>query len=119
VEFLLCGGKHTRDQDETLNPIQALTIAASLPGAAERSGAGHAVQPVRVRAASRWLGSVGYDQSHAMTEATRLAATGRKGRVRARVWQDALAAHAAGRAWATEVRESDFVGPGAVSALGG
>ena len=53
-----------------------------------------------------------------MTEATPLAATGPKGRIRARVWQDALAAHQAGRVRVTEVRASDFVGPGAQSALG-
>ena len=53
-----------------------------------------------------------------MTEATPLAATGRKGQVRARVWQDALAAHQAGRVRVAEVRASDFVGPGAQSALG-
>ena len=53
-----------------------------------------------------------------MTEATPLAATGRKGRVRARVWQDALAAHQAGRVRVAEVRAADFVGPGAKSALG-
>ena len=53
-----------------------------------------------------------------MTEETPLAATGPKGRVRARVWQDALAAHRAGRVRATEVRAADFVGPGAESALG-
>jgi len=34
------------------------------------------------------------------------------------VWQDALAAHQAGRVRATEVRAADFVGPGAESALG-
>jgi len=95
-------------------------IAASVLGAAERSGAVlvtlsnlYAYGP-----ASRSLGSVGYDEAHPMTEATPLAATGRKGRVRARVWQDALAAHQAGRVRAAEVRASDFVGPGAVSALG-
>ena len=60
----------------------------------------------------------GYDPSHPMTEETPLAATGPKGRVRARVWQDALAAHRAGRVRATEVRAADFVGPGAESALG-
>ena len=53
-----------------------------------------------------------------MTEATPLAATGRKGQVRVRVWQDALAAHQAGRVRVAEVRASDFVGPGAQSALG-
>ena len=53
-----------------------------------------------------------------MTEQTAMAATGPKGRVRARMWQDALAAHRAGRVRATEVRAADFVGPGAQSALG-
>ena len=53
-----------------------------------------------------------------MTEATPLAATGAKGRIRARVWQDALAVHQAGRVRVAEVRAADFVGPGAQSALG-
>jgi nucleoside-diphosphate-sugar epimerase len=95
-------------------------VAASVLGAAERSGA------VLVTLSNLYgygpaaasLGTSGYDQAHPMTEATPLAATGRKGRVRARVWQDALAAHRAGRVRAAEVRASDFVGPGAVSALG-
>lgn len=39
------------------------------------------------------------------------AATGHKGRLRARLWQEALAAHEAGRVRATEVRASDFIGP--------
>jgi len=60
----------------------------------------------------------GYGLSHPMTEETPLAATGPKGRVRARVWQEALAAHTAGRARVTEVRAADFVGPAAESALG-
>jgi nucleoside-diphosphate-sugar epimerase len=60
----------------------------------------------------------GYDEAHPMTEATPLAATGRKGRVRARVWQDALAAHQAGRVRVSEVRAADFIGPGAQSAMG-
>jgi nucleoside-diphosphate-sugar epimerase len=95
-------------------------IAASVLGAAERNGAvlvtlsnlyGYGPAP-------RSLGGSGYDEAHPMTEETPLAATGRKGQVRARVWQDALAAHQAGRVRAAEVRGSDFVGPGAVSALG-
>ena len=95
-------------------------IAASLLAAAERSGAvlvtlsnlyGYGPAP-------RSLGVGAYDRAHPMTEATPLAATGRKGQVRARVWQDALAAHQAGRVRVAEVRASDFVGPGAESALG-
>lgn len=38
-----------------------------------------------------------------------------KGRVRARMWQDALAAHQAGRVRVAEARASDFVGAGAQS----
>jgi len=101
-------------------------IAASVLAAAERSGAvlvtlsnlygyGPAVSDGAV---SGGAVSGGYDEAHPMTEATALAATGRKGRVRARVWQDALAAHQAGRVRVAEVRAADFVGPGAQSALG-
>ncbi len=95
-------------------------IAASLLAAAERSGAvlvtlsnlyGYGPAP-------QSLGVGAYDQAHPMTEATPLAATGRKGQVRARVWQDALAAHQAGRVRVAEVRAADFVGPGTESALG-
>lgn len=95
-------------------------IAASLLGAAERSGAvlvtlsnlyGYGPAP-------RSLGVSAYDRAHPMTESTPLAAAGRKGQVRARVWQDALAAHQAGRVRVAEIRASDFVGPGAESALG-
>ena len=95
-------------------------IAASVLGTAERSGA------VLVTLSNLYgygpaalsLGAGAYDRAHPMTEATPLAATGRKGRDRARVWQDALAAHQAGRVRAAEVRAADFVGPGAESALG-
>jgi nucleoside-diphosphate-sugar epimerase len=91
-------------------------IAASVLGAAERSGA------VLVTLSNLYGygpgGPGGYDEAHPMTEATPLAATGPKGRIRARVWQDALAAHQAGRVRVAEVRAADFVGPGAQSALG-
>jgi len=95
-------------------------IAASLLGAAERSGAALVTLSnlYGYGPAARSLGVSAYDQAHPMTEATPLAATGRKGQVRARVWQDALAAHQAGRVRVAEVRASDFVGPGAESALG-
>ena len=49
-----------------------------------------------------------------MTEDTPLAATGVKGRVRAQMWEQALAAHEAGRVRVTEARASDFFGPGVV-----
>ncbi|WP_262287102.1 NAD-dependent epimerase/dehydratase family protein [Micromonospora sp. MA102] len=50
-----------------------------------------------------------------MTEATPLASTGTKGRVRNRMWADALAAHRAGQARITEVRGSDYLGAGGTS----
>jgi len=95
-------------------------IAASVLAAAERNGAVLVTLSnlYGYGPAARSLGVGAYDQAHPMTEATPLAATGRKGRVRARVWQDALAAHQAGRVRVAEVRAADFVGPGAESALG-
>jgi nucleoside-diphosphate-sugar epimerase len=51
---------------------------------------------------------------HPMTEDDPLASTGTKGRIRAAMWEDALAAHRAGRARVTEARASDFFGPGVV-----
>jgi len=95
-------------------------IAASLLGAAERSGAVLVTLSnlYGYGPAARSLRASAYDRAHPMTEATPLAATGRKGQVRARVWQDALAAHQAGRVRVAEVRAADFVGPGATSALG-
>ncbi|NUW37581.1 NAD-dependent epimerase/dehydratase family protein [Nonomuraea sp. SMC257] len=48
-----------------------------------------------------------------MTEDLPLASTSPKARVRARMWTDALAAHEAGRVRVTEVRGSDYFGPGA------
>jgi nucleoside-diphosphate-sugar epimerase len=46
-----------------------------------------------------------------LTEDLPLAATGTKGRVRAAMWDDALARHRAGRVRVTEARASDFWGP--------
>ncbi|NKZ05734.1 NAD-dependent epimerase/dehydratase family protein [Actinomadura latina] len=46
-----------------------------------------------------------------MTEDLPLSAPGTKGRVRARMWEDALAAHRAGRIRMTELRPSDYYGP--------
>ncbi|RKT79671.1 nucleoside-diphosphate-sugar epimerase [Terracoccus luteus] len=48
-----------------------------------------------------------------MTEWTPLAATGSKGRLRADMWLTALEAQRAGRVRVTELRSSDYVGPGA------
>jgi nucleoside-diphosphate-sugar epimerase len=77
-------------------------IAAALLTAAERSGA------VLVVMSNLY----GYGRpAGPMTPDTPLAATDTKGRVRARMWADALAAHQAGRVRVTEARAADFVGP--------
>lgn len=47
----------------------------------------------------------------AMTRDLPLAASDHKGRLRARLWQEALAAHRAGRVRVTEARASDYIGP--------
>jgi nucleoside-diphosphate-sugar epimerase len=77
-------------------------VAAALLTAAERTGA------VLVTMSNRY----GYGRpSGPMTPDSPMAATDVKGRVRARMWADALAAHQAGRARVTEARAADFVGP--------
>jgi nucleoside-diphosphate-sugar epimerase len=79
-------------------------MAESLLAAAEASGA------VYVMLGNRYpYGPV----NGPMTEDLPLASANPKFRVRARMWRDALAAHEAGRIRATEVRGSDFFGPGA------
>jgi nucleoside-diphosphate-sugar epimerase len=47
-----------------------------------------------------------------MTESHPDAATDKKGRLRATIWADALAAHREGRVRTVEVRAGDYVGPG-------
>jgi len=81
-------------------------LAASLLATAEATGAVLAT-----------MGNLyGYGPVAApMTEELPLAATTVKGRVRAQMWRDALAAHAAGRARVTEARGSDYLGAGARS----
>jgi nucleoside-diphosphate-sugar epimerase len=85
-------------------PIDWPPLAASLLAAAEASGA--------VLATTGNLYVYGPARGP-MTEQTPLAATGRKGRVRARMWRDALAAHQAGRVRAFEARAADYLGAGA------
>jgi nucleoside-diphosphate-sugar epimerase len=78
-------------------------VARALLAAAERAGAG------LVTVSNLYL----YGRVDApMTEQTRVAPNGAKGRVRAGMWADALAAHEAGRVRATELRASDYFGPG-------
>jgi nucleoside-diphosphate-sugar epimerase len=77
-------------------------VAAALLSAAETTGA------VLVTMSNLY----GYGRpSGPMTPDTPMAATDVKGRVRTRMWTDALAAHEAGRVRATEARAADFVGP--------
>jgi nucleoside-diphosphate-sugar epimerase len=77
-------------------------VAAALLSAAERTGA------VLVTMSNLY----GYGRpSGPMTPETPLAAVDVKGRVRIRMWADALALHEAGRVRVTEARAADFVGP--------
>jgi nucleoside-diphosphate-sugar epimerase len=76
-------------------------LAASLLQAAERTGA------VLVTMGNLY----GYGPVDVpMTEDLPLRPAGVKARIRARMWQDALALHEAGRVRATEARASDFIG---------
>jgi nucleoside-diphosphate-sugar epimerase len=81
-------------------------LAAGVLAAAERTGAAYVM-----------LGNTyGYGPvDGAVTEDRPQAPTSVKGRIRARIWQDARAAHAAGRVRVTEVRAGDFIGAGAYS----
>ena len=54
----------------------------------------------------------GPPQGRALTESTPMRPTTAKGRVRAELWADLLAAHRADRAQVVAVRASDFFGPG-------
>ena len=77
-------------------------VAAALLSAAERTGA------VLVTMSNLYV----YGRpSGPMSPDSPMAATDRKGRVRLRMWMDALAAHEAGRVRVTEARAADFVGP--------
>jgi len=78
-------------------------LAASVAAAAEASGAVLVVL-------SNLYGYGPVDGK--ITEDLPLAATGPKGRVRARVWEQAKEMHAQGRIRMVEARASDFFGPG-------
>ncbi|MEV7971619.1 NAD-dependent epimerase/dehydratase family protein [Cellulomonas sp. NPDC089187] len=100
-----CANPGTYSQWETEWP----PLAASLLTAAERSGA------VLVTLSNLYgYGPVDVPLSRDLP----LAATGHKGQLRNRMWQDALDRHRAGRIRATEVRASDYIGP-EVTAAGG
>lgn len=84
-------------------------VANALLAAAESSGA------VLATTANLYV----YGEVDArMTEQTPLNGSYTKAKVRIRMWQDALAAHQAGRIRATEARGADYVGPGSESHLG-
>ncbi|MFF5537981.1 NAD-dependent epimerase/dehydratase family protein [Streptomyces cinerochromogenes] len=87
-------------------PAEFPPLAAAVLAAAERTGADYVM-----------LGNIyAYGPTdEAAREDHPLAPTGIKGHVRARMWQDARAAHAAGRVRVTEVRASDFLGADAYS----
>lgn len=77
-------------------------LAAAILGAAERGGAVLATV----------CNLYGYGRATApLTEATPLAPSGAKGRLRADMWIAAEAAHHAGRLRAVEVRAADYFGP--------
>jgi nucleoside-diphosphate-sugar epimerase len=77
-------------------------LAASMLAVAEKSGA------VLVLISNLYAyGPV----DHPMVETDPLNATGAKGRVRAQIWEEALASHQQGRVRATELRSSDYFGP--------
>ena len=79
-------------------PVAAATLAA-----AEATGAGLVI-----------IGNLyGYGEVDApMREDDPLRPTGHKGRIRADMWTEAMARHEAGRLRVTELRSSDYVGPG-------
>jgi nucleoside-diphosphate-sugar epimerase len=82
-------------------------VAAAFLAAAEASGA------VLVTASCLY----GYGPvDEPMVEGMPDLAEGTKGRLRAAMWADAMAAHEAGRIRAVEVRGSDYMGPGIASA---
>src|SRR4051812_35039531 len=78
-------------------------VAAATLGAAEASGAGLVI-----------IGNLyGYGRVNApMREDDPMRPAGHKGRLRADMWTEALARHDAGRLRATELRSSDYIGPG-------
>ncbi|WP_449060249.1 NAD-dependent epimerase/dehydratase family protein [Planomonospora algeriensis] len=78
-------------------------MAGSMLAAAEATGAGYVI-----------LGNlyVYTAPDRPMKESDPLAPPSAKGAVRVRMWQDALAAHEAGRVRVTEIRGSDYFGPG-------
>ena len=87
-------------------PQEFPPLAAALLTTAERTGAGYVMMG----------NTYGYGRvEERFTEDLPMTPNSKKGRVRAQMWLDAIAAHDAGRARVTEVRASAFLGGGAVS----
>jgi nucleoside-diphosphate-sugar epimerase len=84
-------------------------LAASVLAAAEAAGA------VLVSVGNLYGYGPSDNPAAPLTERDPQRATTPKGAVRARVWQDALAAHEAGRVRVTELRSSDYFGPHVVN----
>jgi nucleoside-diphosphate-sugar epimerase len=125
------GGRSTDAiEHRQVDAVDAAAVAAAAPGAAAIY---NAVNPQYHRWVTDWppvatalltaaertgavlvtMGNLyGYGRpTGPMTPDSPLAATDTKGRVRARMWADMLAAHEAGRVRVTEARAADFVGP--------
>ncbi|QES49269.1 NAD-dependent epimerase [Streptomyces venezuelae] len=87
-------------------PAEFPPLGAAVLAAAERVGADYVM-----------LGNTyGYGPVEGpVTEGLPMAPSSTKGAVRARMWEEALAAHDAGRVRVTEVRASDYLGAGALS----
>ncbi len=79
-------------------------VADALLAAAERTGA--------ILVTTGNLYGYGAGTEH-MTESSAQRSTETKGRVRIAMWQEALRRHEAGRLRTTEIRGSDYIGPGA------
>lgn len=87
-------------------PTDFPPLAESLLRAAEQTGANYVMLD----------NAYGYGEvAGPVYENLPMAATTVKGKVRAEMWLDALAAHRAGKVRVTEVRASDFLGAGAMS----
>ncbi|MFF7256623.1 Rossmann-fold NAD(P)-binding domain-containing protein [Streptomyces microflavus] len=87
---------------------EAPPLAAALLTAAERTGARYVM----------FCNLYGYGEVHRpTTEDLPMAPVLAKGRLRARMWLNALDTHRAGRSRVTEVRAAAFLGAGALSTL--
>jgi len=116
------GGTRTSGPADIESLVEdAVALAHTWIAAADGTGAAASRADRRTRATAERLGAVYAITGNLypygpvdrpMTEDLPDAATDHKGRLRARMWADALAAHREGRVRAVEVRGSDYVGPG-------